>query len=322
MNNNRYSFFFQESKKKRGPMLRRTIPIILLALAPALLCAQVSSGADQLREGLLLFKQERYTDAIRAFRAVIFYAQDEQNRAAIADAYYWISRAFLAIDNYEEAASNLEYFLANFPSHPYYSDALYQKGQLLYLQNDPESGIQVLERFVRDYPDSQYVGSAYFWIGECLLSLGYLDEAARVYNKVIVEHPTSVKLEASRYRLSLIEYKKREDELLRLLHWSHEEGSRNRTIQSIHANTTGESQHSRLTAIQDIQECRNCIEIHRGVCRKYCDKTSASGRWKGCQSHRRSAGISAGREKGCKEKARHPDHRGPSLAGFGRSNSH
>ena len=125
MNNNRYSFFFQESKKKRGTMLRRTIPTILLVLAPALLCAQVSTGTDQLREGLLQFKQERYQDAIRTFRALIFNAQNEVQQADAADAYFWISRAYLAIDNYEEAARNLEYFLANFPAHPYIPDALY-----------------------------------------------------------------------------------------------------------------------------------------------------------------------------------------------------
>ena len=88
------------------------------------------------------------------------------------DAYYWIARAYLAIDNYEEAARNLEYFLANFPSHRYSSDALYQKGRLLYLQGDPESGIEVLELFVTEYPDSEYAGNAYFWLGECLFSLG------------------------------------------------------------------------------------------------------------------------------------------------------
>ena len=223
MNNNRYSFFFQESKKKRGPMLRRTISITMLVLAPALLFAQVSPGEDQLREGLLLFKQERYQDAIRVFRTVIFNAESEQQQAKAGDAYYWISRAYLASDNYEEAARNLEYYLANFPSHPYNADALYQKGRLLYLQGDPESAIQVLERFVTDYPDSEYAGSAYFWLGECLFSLGQLEEAARVFNLVIVEHPKSVKLEASRYRLSLIEFKKRENGLLELLQWSHEE---------------------------------------------------------------------------------------------------
>ena len=202
-------------------MLRRTIPTILLVLAPTLLFAQVTTEADQLREGLLQFKQERYQDAIRTFRTLIFSAQEEQKNTG--DAYYWISRAYLAIGNYEEAARNLEYFLANFPSHPYGSDALYQKGRLLYLQGDPENGIQVLERFLSEYPYSEYAGSAYFWLGECLFSLGQLEEAARVFNLVILEYPKSVKVEASRYRLSLIEFKKRENELLELLRWSHEE---------------------------------------------------------------------------------------------------
>jgi tetratricopeptide (TPR) repeat protein len=204
-------------------MLRRTIPIILLVLAPVLLWAQLSTGSDQLREGLLQFKEERYQDAIRTFRTLIFNARNDQQQADAADAYYWISRAYMAIGNYEEASRNLEYFLANYPANRYVSDALYQKGRLLYLQGDPESAIQAFDRFITEYPDSDFMGSAYFWSGECLFSLGQLEEAARVFNKVVVEYPKSVKLEAARYRLSLIEFKKRENELLRLLQWSHEE---------------------------------------------------------------------------------------------------
>jgi tetratricopeptide (TPR) repeat protein len=204
-------------------MLRRTVSIILLALLPAVLFAQVSSGSAQLREGLQLFKEARYQDAIGIFRGIIVSAERQRARENAADAYYWLSRAYLALDNYEEAAKNLEYFLASFPSHPYYPDALYQKGRLLYLQGDPQSAIQVLESFVRSYPDSEYAGNAYFWVGECLFSLGHLDQAARVFNKVDQEYPTSAKIEAARYRLSMIEFKKREDELLKLLKWSHEE---------------------------------------------------------------------------------------------------
>lgn len=220
MNNYRYSFFFHESKNKRGPMLRRYLLIGLLFFLPVLLFSQVSSGADQLKEGLLLFKQEKYQEAIRSFRDVIFNSEASGSQA---DAYYWTSRAYLAINMYEEAERNLEYFLATYPAHPLYPDALYQKGRLLYLQGDPENGIQVLESFAAEYPGSDYLGSAYFWLGECLFSLGHLEEAARVFNKVIEEFPKSVKLEASRYRFSLIELKKREDELLKLLNWSHEE---------------------------------------------------------------------------------------------------
>jgi TolA-binding protein len=204
-------------------MLRRTVLMILLVLLPAVLFAQMSSGADQLREGLQLFKEERYREAIRVFRGIIANAERERIQGNAPDAYYWMSRAFLAMDNYEQAAISLEYYLSNYPYHSYAGDALYQKGRLLYLQGEPENALQVLELFVREYPDSEYVGNAYFWIGESLFSLGHLEEAARVFNKVIAEYSTSAKTEAAGYRLSMIEFKKREDELLDILKWSHEE---------------------------------------------------------------------------------------------------
>jgi tetratricopeptide (TPR) repeat protein len=201
-------------------MLRRYLLIGLFLSVPVLIFSHVSPGADQLKAGLLLFKQEKYQDAIGSFQDVIY---NSETSGSHADAYYWTSRAYLAINMYEEAERNLEYFLATYPAHPLYADALYQKGRLLFLQGDPESSIQVLESFVAEYPDSDYLGSAYFWLGECLFSLGHLEKAARVFHKVGEESPKSVKLEASRYRLSLIEFKKREDELLKLLNWSHEE---------------------------------------------------------------------------------------------------
>jgi tetratricopeptide (TPR) repeat protein len=67
------------------------------------------------------------------------------------------------------------------------------------------------------------VPNAYFWIGESLYSLGRLEEAERVFARVLRDYPQSYKVEAASYRLSLLEFKKREEELLRLLKWSHEE---------------------------------------------------------------------------------------------------
>jgi TolA-binding protein len=220
MNNNRYSFFFHESKYKRGTMVRKSLLICAFALLPLLADGQASTGDRRLTDGLILFKQEQYLEAIQKFRELI---SDPSAPESTGDAYYWIARSYLAVNVLEEAERNLEYFLSNYPSNSNYPDALYQKGRLLYLQGEPPSAIQVLEGFVSDYPYSDFVGSAYFWIGESLFSLGRLDEAARMFNKVIQEYPRSVKLEASRYRLSLIEFKKREDELLKLLKWSHEE---------------------------------------------------------------------------------------------------
>ncbi|MBA7639746.1 Cell division coordinator CpoB [subsurface metagenome] len=129
----------------------------------------------------------------------------------------------MAINQLDDAERNLEFFLAGYPEHPDYPEAYYQKGRLLFRQGELESGIQLLQSFINRYPDSPFLPNAYFWIGESLYLLGQLEEAAAVCNKIQLEYPKSFKVEAARYRLSLIEFKKREIELLKLLKWSHEE---------------------------------------------------------------------------------------------------
>lgn len=195
--------------------------IILLAVPPPFqTAAQTGGGPEGLREGLVLFKQEQYQQAIAVFRNLI---SDPASSAYKPDAYFWIAKSYMTLEMLEDAEKNLEFFLINFPDHPYYPEAYYQKGRLLYLQKDYESSIQAAQDFIHRYPKSEFVASAYFWFGESLYSLGQLEEAARVFGKVIQDYPQSFKVEAARYRLSLIEFKKREDALLKLLKWSHEE---------------------------------------------------------------------------------------------------
>lgn len=207
-------------------MTRRRIILLALLAFPMLALAQGpgGSGGEQpsqgLSQGLLLFRQERFQEAAQRFRAVIL---DAQAGSARAEAYYWAARSYAALNDLQEAERHLEHFLASYPSHALYPDALYQKGRLLYLQGDPESAIRVLATYVDSYPDAELVSSGYFWIAESLYSLGHIDEAARVYGRIVDQYPKSVKVEAARYRISLIDFKQREDQLLELLQWSHQE---------------------------------------------------------------------------------------------------
>jgi len=59
-----------------------------------------------------------------------------------------------------------------------------------------------------------------------MYALGRLDEARRAFVAIISKFPTSVKIEAATYRRDLIDLEFREEELLRLLTWSHEESLR------------------------------------------------------------------------------------------------
>ncbi|MEO0249853.1 MAG: tetratricopeptide repeat protein [candidate division WOR-3 bacterium] len=195
--------------------------IFLFGLFSALsLPAQTKAGEADLRTGLSLFKQEDYRRALVSFQNII---ADPTASDYAPDAYFWSAKVRMALDQLEDAGRDLDYFLAHFPGHPYYSEALYQKGRLLYLQKDYEGSIRVLQEFLRYYPKSDFVPNALFWAGDSLYCLGKLGEAARVFNKVLQEHPQSFKVEAARYRLTLIDFKRRENELMRLLKWSHEE---------------------------------------------------------------------------------------------------
>lgn len=190
----------------------------LLLLIPVLsLSAQVPGQVEQ---GIRLYQQGRYTDALGEFRSVISRSDLEGFHD---QAYFWVAKTYIAMGEYEEAEANLEYFLAEFDESRLYPEGEYQKGRLLYLQREFETAIQVLYGFVNRYPDDPYVSNAFFWIGESLYSLGNFDEAETVYAHIVDSYPDSFKIEAARYRLQLIQFKYRENELVKLLKISHEE---------------------------------------------------------------------------------------------------
>ncbi len=197
--------------------------LILAACLAGRLSAEPEDAGSPLEQGIRFMGQEDYDQAILTFRGLLL---DTAAEAWKADAHFWLAKAYLASGKLEEASRSLEFFITSYPGHPSQPEAAYQKGRLLFLQEDHENAIQVLKEFILRYPQSELVPHAYFWIGESLYTLGHLEEAGRMYGKVIDDYPRSFKVEAARYRLSLIDFKKREGELLKLLKWSHEESLR------------------------------------------------------------------------------------------------
>jgi outer membrane protein assembly factor BamD (BamD/ComL family) len=117
----------------------------------------------------------------------------------------------------------LEHFMRNFSNSPYYPEAFYERGRILFGQKEYDSAIVVFQNFLSRYPESEYAANAYYWTGEALFNLGNLESAEKMYAAVLTRYPTSSRVEAARYRNSLIGLKYREEELLKLLKWSHEE---------------------------------------------------------------------------------------------------
>lgn len=176
--------------------------------------------AEQILDrGKILFQNGRYLDALSSFRELLIDPSFDQYRG---DGYFWVSKSLIALERYDDAKRNLEYFLQEFPENENRVESQYQLGRVLYLMGDFNGAIAQLSRFLRNNPSSLFVPNGYYWMGESLFSLGRLDEALVLFRQVSEVFPTSFRAEAARYKASLIQYEKREQELLNLLQWSHE----------------------------------------------------------------------------------------------------
>jgi TolA-binding protein len=193
---------------------------LILCLSSQLLLAQSSSPSRDLQEGIDFFRDGQYARAIPLFQNLLAASSADAQKPV---AYLLLAKSYMATGKLDDAERNLEYYLANYPGSTDYAEALYQKGRLLFMQEDYESALQVFQGFLSNYPSSTFASSGWFWVGESLYSLGKLDDALTVYQKIIRDYPSSVKVEAAQYKVSLIQLRKKEIELSRLLKWSHED---------------------------------------------------------------------------------------------------
>ncbi len=203
-------------------MKKKILPVAaaILACAGAPAFCQTLAGSDLVKKGEGEFQQGQYAAALADFTAA---AADPAYAAREGDASYWAALSDMALNKLDDAQKSLEFFLMNYSGSAYIPEATYQKGRLLYLQGKYDEAIQELYAFVQAYGGSPFVANAYYWIGECLYALGHFEQAQEVFQVVIDRYPASFKVEASRYRVALIDMQNRETELLKLLNWSHEQ---------------------------------------------------------------------------------------------------
>ncbi len=199
----------------------RTICLTAMLISMFSFTLSAQSLEDEYLYGLDLFKEAKYQQASRLFKTVLF---DLDSSSLYGNAAYWLSRTYIEMKHYAAASEIMEEFLLNYPDNEYNMEGQYYKGRLLYLEAEYDSAIHYFSSFITaNSVNNPYITNSLFWIGESLYSLGRFEEAEEIYIKIVNEYPTNVKVEASKYKISLIEYKYREEELLKLLQWSHEE---------------------------------------------------------------------------------------------------
>lgn len=199
-------------------MSRSIVVVALLVLLVMPVCAQ--DLPPKFAEGLKAFQSGDFPAALERFVGVI---RDDEEGPYSGHSYFWVGRTYMAMQEYRTASDALDFFLAAYPDHPYGEEGSYQRARLFYLNGEYEPAIQRFAAFVVDHPKSDFVANALYWTGEALFALGRLEEARGFFADVVERFPTSFRVEAAQYRQDVIDLKVREEELLRLLQWSHEE---------------------------------------------------------------------------------------------------
>lgn len=168
-----------------------------------------------------LFNNGKFDESIIVFREIIL---SSDNVKLKNEAYFWLAKAYMSIEKYKLAETNLEYYLSNFKDEGLnYPEAVYQKGRLLFLQEQYQQSIDQINLFITQYPKDPLISNAYYWIGEALYAMGQFDDSTYIFNLILSKYPNSNKKEASSYKIKLIEHKKSELVLQNLLKWSYEQ---------------------------------------------------------------------------------------------------
>lgn len=197
-------------------LLRKSVFFFLLiAISTSILFSK--NWDEEKAKAEKLYSEAKYDESIILFREIIL---SSKNDNMIAESYFWLAKAYMDTNKLKLAETNLEFYLTNYNTTGLnYPEANYEKGRLLFLQEQYQPAINQLNYFIENYPKHELVSNAYFWIGESLYALGQYDDSSFYFNIVLSKYPNSIKEEAVQYKIRLIEHKKSELALQNLLKW-------------------------------------------------------------------------------------------------------
>jgi TolA-binding protein len=201
-------------------MFRIVLLAIVMSVSGWAVAQSETSTVDKvLDQGKDYYARGEYLAALNSFQQLVADPASRQR----AEPYLWLAKGYLALLDTANASINLDYYIQNFPRDAGQTEASYLKGRIFFLQLNYEKALVTFAQFLEISPTGELVANALFWMGESAWSLGRYTEASTFYDRVVQGYPTSYKLEASRYRLAILDLKQREEELMKLLQWSHTE---------------------------------------------------------------------------------------------------
>lgn len=105
---------------------------------------------------------------------------------------YQAALGHVASRHFEEALGALGGFLRAHPQHPYADNAMFWRGEVLYMQRDYAGAERELAEMIRRFPRGNKVPDALLRLGLCRQRQGDVEGARTYFRRVRAEHPGTV----------------------------------------------------------------------------------------------------------------------------------
>ena len=179
--------------------MKKIIAVLALICSFSFFAFSSESASMAFVEGCKAYSTGDWSSAKIMLKKAVSYTQNQN-----ADTYYMLISAEINAGDYKGALEDCNYYLEHFKNSIYYPRISYQKGKLLYNNNEL-------------YP------YALFYIGESLYEGYRYNDALEIYDRVVTEFPDFEKVSAAKYKIESISQRSREEKLLYLLKQTGEE---------------------------------------------------------------------------------------------------
>lgn len=180
--------------------------------------SQQAATSDYLLQGLNAYQSGNWDTAILSFKKAILIPETNSQ-----EVLYMLIMSEMFAGKYDDVLADSEDFYTLYPKSEYRKYIDYQKGRSLFYLERYSDSLKVFQDFCSKNEKDELFSSALFWTAESFYATYYLEDAKKIYERIISDFPNSIKYTEAVYRLDLITQRENEEKLLYLLKVTGEE---------------------------------------------------------------------------------------------------
>jgi cellulose synthase operon protein C len=187
--------------RPRLPQKRLLWSLVAAALlvAPTLAFGQQQTLPEDYRFATLLYKQQRWDQAAKAFRDFI---KKNPNHERVPYARLYLGLALVNADHLTEARQVLRDYVRDYPKSKSRPDVVYRVGECSYLLDDWKSAETEFQQFLDQYPQHDLAEWALPYLADTKLRLKQPEAARELYKKALEKYPQSRLAEDAKFGLA------------------------------------------------------------------------------------------------------------------------